>query len=825
MGGTGQGNNRAIARFWDFLRADELKQCRDEMNAENRLAIRLLAIVGVPLSLANTIVQTVLSNDANFAVIFLRTSWVLLYFLVLLVVERWVVPKDFSHATELLYVVEVPVLVCSILLGSVWDPSNQAITFLLFIMAVPAFVLDRPIRVLAITAAWTVLFIAACYAVKPPEIFQRDLMHAFEFLLASLAVASVVIRIRMVSLRNLQQANYNLEHDELTGTRNWLSLNHSSEAYLGKRLVVMASVLDQLNMYSDFYGHDVGNRVLIRFVEVLSRAFGEEHVYRYRGDDVFCIAEGIPEEECLAKMRECRMQLDEFQAGELQRGLTFACGYVMGTPESKDELLQMFRLADIYAHIAAKRGRDETMGGVFDEGSLRAGIVESNVDTHVRSYETNQLTGLPSMSFFITSAEEALAGIVNYDRNPMVGFLCLAHMKSFNSEFGYAQGDELIRHTADLLREAFPKRLLCCITGSQFGVLCYEDEIEPGMRVVSEGLDGYKDGYTIVFKAGFAAYESGERCISLLDKARAAERSIHGDGGASVRYYDDQLDEDIKLREYVIAHVDAAIERGYLEVHYQPIVDTETSVVCNHEALSRWNDPVRGMLAPFQFIPALEESRQVYKLSLHVVRRVLADFRAKRDMDVPLVPVSVNLSRHDFEQCDMVSEITKLVDESGFPRNLICIEITESAFMKNQELLKREVARFRLNGFQVWMDDFGSEYSTLNLLQELDFDLIKLDMRFMSDLSDSGKNLVIVSSIIGMAKRMGMGTLAEGVETEEHLKALRVMGCDKLQGFLFSRPLPLDEFATWMASRQPPLPADAMGAGEQPAARKKEVTP
>ena len=124
---------------------------------------------------------------------------------------------------------------------------------------------------------------------------------------------------------------------------------------------------------------------------------------------------------------------------------------------------------------------------------------------------------------------------------------------------------------------------------------------------------------------------------------------------------------------------------------------------------------------------------------------------------------------------------------------MIRIEITESAFTKNQELLKREVARFRENGFQVWMDDFGSEYSTLNLLQDLDFDLIKIDMQFMRNSSHSGKNLIIVSSVIDMAKQMGTATLVEGVETKEHLEILHEMGCDKLQGFLFDKPRPLDE--------------------------------
>ncbi len=239
---------------------------------------------------------------------------------------------------------------------------------------------------------------------------------------------------------------------------------------------------------------------------------------------------------------------------------------------------------------------------------------------------------------------------------------------------------------------------------------------------------------------------------------------------------------------YITTHVDEAIEKGWLQVYYQPIARAVTGHVCNEEALSRWNDPNYGFLMPDRFIHTLEDSGLLYKVNLFVVSQVLRDFRRRQELGVPIVPVSVNLSRRDFEKHDMVREITEMVDASGYPRGMLKIEITESAFMKNQELLKREVARFRKNGFEVWMDDFGSEYSTLNLLQELDFDLIKIDMQFMKNFSVCGKNYIIISDILDMARRMGITTLIEGVETWEHYQALHSLGCEKIQGYLFNRP-------------------------------------
>jgi EAL domain-containing protein (putative c-di-GMP-specific phosphodiesterase class I) len=345
---------------------------------------------------------------------------------------------------------------------------------------------------------------------------------------------------------------------------------------------------------------------------------------------------------------------------------------------------------------------------------------------------------------------------------------------------------------AGLLRRSFPGRHVCYINGSQFGVLCYEDEIESGLELINDELEGYKADFSIFCKAGFAPYTGSERAISLMDKAKVAHDSIYEEQGANCRIYDTKLDEEDRFRQYIVSHVDEAIEKGYLKVYYQPIVRAVTGEVCNEEALSRWEDPKYGFLPPFQFVPLLEERRLIYKVNLNVLRLVLRDFETKRKNGVPIVPVSINFSRYDFAQCDMVQSVCDLVDGAKVPHSMIKIEITESALIDNQDLVKREIERFRQNGFEVWMDDFGSEYSTLNLLQELSFDLIKIDMQFMKNFSETGKNVIIVSKIIDLARQMGITTLVEGVETEEHYQILHRLGAEKLQGFLFNKPNPLE---------------------------------
>ena len=225
-----------------------------------------------------------------------------------------------------------------------------------------------------------------------------------------------------------------------------------------------------------------------------------------------------------------------------------------------------------------------------------------------------------------------------------------------------------------------------------------------------------------------------------------------------------------------------------------PIIRTVTGKICDMEALARWIDPEKGMLPPSQFIPVLEDNRLINRLDFYMLRKICESLAKQKQLGMPLVPVSVNISRSNFEVCDVFDEVLSIVNEYNIAHHLLTVEITESAFIKNQQFLANQINRFREAGFNVWMDDFGSEYSSLNTLQEYSFDLIKLDMRFMKNFSLTGKNRFILSDVISMISRLGVSTLAEGVQTKEQLRFLRDAGCDKVQGFLFGKPMPCEHF-------------------------------
>ncbi|MBE6039427.1 MAG: EAL domain-containing protein [Clostridiales bacterium] len=238
----------------------------------------------------------------------------------------------------------------------------------------------------------------------------------------------------------------------------------------------------------------------------------------------------------------------------------------------------------------------------------------------------------------------------------------------------------------------------------------------------------------------------------------------------------------------LVFHLEKAIDNNEFEIYYQPIIHTISGSLCGFEALVRWHHPSLGFLTPGQFLTPLEETRQLYHLDIYVIERVCQWYAEQVKDGKPVVPVSVNLSRIDFESTDIFRIIEALTAKYHMPHSMLNIEITESAISENAQHMHATIERFRNAGYQVWMDDFGSGYSSLNTLKEFEFDQIKIDMVFLSDMSERSKQ--IIRAMISMAKDISMITLVEGVETREQVEFLKSIGCDRMQGFYFSKPLP-----------------------------------
>lgn len=245
------------------------------------------------------------------------------------------------------------------------------------------------------------------------------------------------------------------------------------------------------------------------------------------------------------------------------------------------------------------------------------------------------------------------------------------------------------------------------------------------------------------------------------------------------------------LDQYILDSFDKALASGCIQVYYQPVIRTISGQLCSFEALARWIDPVRGMLRPDEFIPVLERRKLIHKLDSYVIGEVCRRIRQTVESRETPIPVSINLSRMDFTLCDIFSVVDRSVRVNHIPHDFLYIEITESVLAEQEGQMRDVLERFQKAGYQIWMDDFGSGYSSLNMLKDYSFNELKLDMRFLSSFSQRSRR--ILTSIIQMAKDIGMHTLAEGVETEEQFTYLRNIGCEKVQGFYFGRPLPYDD--------------------------------
>jgi EAL domain-containing protein (putative c-di-GMP-specific phosphodiesterase class I)/GGDEF domain-containing protein len=668
-------------------------------------------------------------------------------------------------------------------------------------IALPAFLMDHPNRTMCLLAFWGALFAVLSALVKQEPYKTYDLIHVIEFFLAGSGVTYLVLRIRLKSLTRLNQLQYLMDHDRDTKCLNRYAFEGKTEEYTGKPITVIMTSLDQVTLYSDFYGEAVAEDILHFVIRTLMDHYGEDMTFRYGEEDILCVVPGFSKEECDRIAAECRKATHGYVREGYRIAVTFSQGRVEGHPDTAEELQSMVHLAHIYSHRAGAQGRDRDWSGTWSQEALNEAAADANVSSqHMKAFEMNPLSGLPTMTYFCMRVDELLTNLVDMEAIPVVGYFKLTMMKEYNDEYGYQAGDKLIIDTSKAVQEAFPYRLVGHITAGQFCFFCYLKEGHSGVQTLLDNIRKKHPEFLIRGKAGLAEYTGKESATELLDLARIAQRSIMKRPDLYCCQYNIDLDEELRFRQYIMNHLDEAIRQEWLQVYYQPIVRADTGHICCEEALSRWNDPQRGFLMPFRFIPPLEEKGLMYKLNLAVVDRVLKDCRRREEMGMPVVPVSVNLSRNDFLQCDMVKEITDRVAKSGYTPDILRIEITESAFVANQEMLGNEVKRFRENGFKVWMDDFGSEYSTLNLLEELDFNLVKIDMKFMRNMAVGEKNHIIVSNAIRMIKELGSGTLMEGVETEEQEKMLQDMGCGLLQGYLFNKPRPFDQIVSEIRS-------------------------
>ena len=438
----------------------------------------------------------------------------------------------------------------------------------------------------------------------------------------------------------------------------------------------------------------------------------------------------------------------------------------------------------------------ELAGHVEDEktGSHLIHVFVINEKGRLPSYEVDPVTGLPGMRRFIAAAHEVVrenAQKSHPDRLYLL-FFNISHFKMFNVNYGITAGDKFLKMMGESIRQVFSDLFISRFDVDHFMVLAEGGDIDRCLKEVHDMILRIRPSAKVECKIG--VYELHGETLNpdlALASVKIACDSIRNTPGTFYAYYTDSMGKSLTVREYVTKNIDEAIEKEYIKAYFQPVVRTISKTLCGMEALVRWNDPVKGFLMPCDFITALEDSREIYKLDLEIIRQVCRNIALCKRSGEAIVPVSVNLSRLDFLCCDIFKEIEDLTARYRVPKELLHIEVTESVFMGGETVIWKTLKKFRAAGYEVWMDDFGSGYSSLNLLKDYKFDVLKIDMAFLSSPSKRARN--ILSSVVAMTKTIGGRSLAEGVETKEQFEFLKKAGCEEVQGYYFGKPAPYEE--------------------------------
>lgn len=404
---------------------------------------------------------------------------------------------------------------------------------------------------------------------------------------------------------------------------------------------------------------------------------------------------------------------------------------------------------------------------------------------------------MPAMQAFYRAAREELEREWDARRSlkscPV--FFNITNFRLYNASCGIDQGDHCLQQIAEILQKNFPGRLLTHLGADHFAVLADTADVTTRIEAACHDVKELIANPNIEMKAGIC-YLSGlpdpeTLALAFDNDAALACKSITKDSTRHYAIYTKEMGRLRELQNYVRENLNRALENHHIKVYCQPIVRSLNGKVCSFEALARWDSPEYGLLSPALFIPTLEEFRLIDQLDRYVADQMAQFLHNQMKRGQQTLPVSLNFSRLDFQLMDPAQMLEETLSRYQLPRDFLCPEVTENALVLQDESIRQGLRRFWEDGFEVWLDDFGSGYSSLNVLKDYRFHTLKLDMAFLHPFTKESR--IILTSIVRMAKELGIHTLAEGVETKEQADFLRDIGCEKLQGYYFGKPLPLEE--------------------------------
>ncbi len=418
----------------------------------------------------------------------------------------------------------------------------------------------------------------------------------------------------------------------------------------------------------------------------------------------------------------------------------------------------------------------------------------------VNQMEHDRLTGLHSQAFFYQRVRQTLR------QNPQGPYdLLCSNVKNFkfiNEVFGLAVGDQILRLIARELRDGLPGEHFCGrLQADIFACMIRRDsmDLEAALNRATERIRGESGVKSFSMKWGVYSITDLHIPIEqMCDRALLACNSIRGEYGRLLAFYNDELRQARLWEKTLEDGMEAALATRQFEIFYQPKFSLRSNRVCGAEALVRWNHPTLGFLLPESFMPLFERNGFITRLDQYIWEEAASAMREWELRGLPLVPVSVNVSRADIYNANLESVLLGIQKRYGIKPGLLHLEITETAYTEDHRQLCEEVTKLRNAGFTIEMDDFGSGYSSLNMLNELPIDILKLDMKFLKEDQERSKRRGILSFVVSLARWLDLQVTAEGVESAEQVEKLRSMGCNYAQGYYYAPPLPREEFEQFL---------------------------
>lgn len=421
--------------------------------------------------------------------------------------------------------------------------------------------------------------------------------------------------------------------------------------------------------------------------------------------------------------------------------------------------------------------------------------------------EIDSLTGLYNREAFCKHAEQCLRD------NPGVSFDIVlsdfVNFKHFNERYGIEAGDRLLIKTAQMLSSDNTDHNRHAIYG-RYGADRFVSLIphldEYGLAVLEHFKPPVQEGdslplNSIVVKFGVCSYVDLSAPISVFcDRAYVALQSIKHQYGKTLNIYDSSLDHSVKQHLTIEENMEDSLKNNYFHVYYQPKMCLHSGKICGAEALVRWIHPVLGFMNPGAFIPMFERNGFITSLDLYIWEQVFKDISSWQAEGLPIVPISANASRKDFDTLNLSEVITDFADNYNVDHSLFHLEVTESSYAESPDNVIKHIGNLHRQGFKIELDDFGSGFTSLSFLNDIDLDIIKLDISLLQrDNPQSGRS--VLEFAMQMANMLELTTIQEGVETQKNVDRMKELGCDRIQGYFFSKPLPKEDFVKFLKER------------------------